>query len=150
MSKKYKVISEVLNNLETELNKLEEICKKCHGNTMDDCMYCNIDDKKINLRKQIEETKHVFKMEENNNNFIISAEKARNMTNDVIKNDQQCLEPIMKKIREAVNNKKFNCYIDGSTPDYVISKLQNLGYIVHLEHGDPRDPREHDIYEIKW
>ena len=149
MSKKYKVISEVLNNLETELNKYEHMCQVCKGNTMDDCMYCDIDSKKINLINQIKETKQVFKMKDNND-FIISAQMARDLTNEAIKNDQQCLEPIMKKIREAVNNKKFNCYIDGSTPDYVISKLQNLGYTTKLEKGDPRDPREHDIYEIKW
>ena len=81
---------------------------------------------------------------------ILSATEAHKMTDEAIENDLESLRPILKKIFEAAQNKQYGCYISGTTPDYVIRKLNILGYKTTLEKGDPRDPREQDIYSISW
>ena len=83
-------------------------------------------------------------------NEIISATMARQLTDQAIKEDIECLKPIMDKIRDIAKKKQYYCYISGTTPDYVIKKLNDLGYKITLEKGDPRDPREKDLYLISW
>ena len=81
---------------------------------------------------------------------LISASDAHKMTDEARENDLESLKPILKKISEAAKKKQYNCYINGSTPDYIIQKLHSLGYKTKLEKGDPRDPRETDMYLISW
>ena len=81
---------------------------------------------------------------------IISAADAHKMTDEARENDLESLKPILKKISEAAQNKQYNCYIDGSTPNYIIQKLYILGYKIKFIKGDFRDPREQDLYEIHW
>ena len=81
---------------------------------------------------------------------IISAIRAHELTKESIESDNECLGPIMNKIKEATKKKKYSCYISGATPDYIIQKLQILGYKTQYIKGDFRDPRETDIYEISW
>ena len=80
---------------------------------------------------------------------IISAAHAHKMTDDIRDKDIECLEPIMKKIKEAIAKKDYHCYIS-SMEDYVKKKLINLGYNVDYIPGDPRDPRECSMYKISW
>lgn len=86
----------------------------------------------------------------NKEDNIIDANLAHQMTDKKINDDIDCLKPIMNKIKEAINQKKYSCYISGSTKGYVIGKLNLLGYKTKLIQADPRDPRETDIYEISW
>ena len=72
------------------------------------------------------------------------------MTNEARENDLESLKPILKEISEAAQNKQYNCYIDGSTPNYIIQKLHILGYKTRFIQADRRDPREQDIYEVSW
>ena len=83
-------------------------------------------------------------------NEIINADKARNLTIEAIQKDDTLLYPIMDKIRAAIQKKEFSCYISGCTPDYVIQKLLSLGYKMKFHKGCPSDPREQDIYEVSW
>ena len=84
------------------------------------------------------------------NNIIIDANTAHQMTDKEIYDDIECLKPIMTKIKDAIKQKKYECYISGSTKDYIIDKLHKLGFKTKLEKGDPRDPREQDVYYISW
>ena len=81
---------------------------------------------------------------------LISASDAHKMTDEARENDLESLKPILKKISEAAKKKQYNCYINGSTPDYIIKKLHSLGYKTNYIKGDFRDPREQDLYEIHW
>lgn len=81
---------------------------------------------------------------------ILNADKARNLTREVIQKDDTVLYPIMDKICAAIQKKEFSCYISGCTPDYVIQKLSSLGYKTKFHKGYTCDPREQDIYEISW
>ena len=81
---------------------------------------------------------------------ILNADKARNLTREVIQKDDTVLYPIMDKIRAAIQKKEFSCYISGCTPDYVIQKLLSLGYKTKFHKGCSSDPREQDIYEVSW
>ena len=85
-----------------------------------------------------------------NQQLLLNAQEARKLTDDIINADIECLVPIMNKIKEAAKQHKYSCYINGSTPNYVMQKLAVLGYKTKLEKGDPRDPREQDLYEIHW
>lgn len=82
--------------------------------------------------------------------LIITAAEAHEQTVQAIKDDDSVLIPIMTKIKEAIKQKDYHCYIKGNTPDYVIQKLQTLGYKTEFIKGDFRDPRETDIYKIMW
>lgn len=81
---------------------------------------------------------------------LLSAADAHKMTDTARENDLESLKPILKKISEAAQKKQYYCYIDGSTPDYIIQKLHILGYKTKFIKGDFRDPRETDIYEVIW
>ena len=93
-------------------------------------------------------------------NNLIKNNKNKNLTEeqiDIIKfleekyNKEQLL-PFheIPEISEAAKKKQYNCYINGSTPDYIIKKLHSLGYKTNYIKGDFRDPREQDLYEIHW
>lgn len=81
---------------------------------------------------------------------IFSASEARKITDKAREEDIECLKPIMKKIRENAQKKDYHCYISSSTPKYVITKLENLGYDIKLIKGDFRNPLDQDIYKISW
>ena len=90
------------------------------------------------------------KEEKIDNNIIIDAKMAHQMTDKEIHDDVECLKPIMTKIKDAIKQKKYECYISGSTKDYIIDKLHKLGFKTTFMQGDFRDPRESDVYEISW
>ena len=81
---------------------------------------------------------------------IINADKARNLTREVIQKDDTPLYPIMDKNRAAIQKKEFSCYISGCTSDYVIQKLLSLGYKTKFHRCCLSVPRERDIYEVSW
>ena len=119
---------------------------KCGGNFNDDCRDCADFDKRERLKEELKQAKQTFMCE----NEIISATMARQLTNQAIKEDTECLKLIMNKIRDFAAKKQYYCYISGTTPDYIIKKLNDLGYKTKLQKGDPRDPREQDNYCISW
>lgn len=81
---------------------------------------------------------------------IISANEAYKMTTDSIEKDNSVLKHVMEKIKKAINMKDYHCYIDGSTSEIVINKLEKLVYKVQLIKADPRDPSESNIYKVMW
>lgn len=48
-----------------ELDKINQICKDCHGNTMDDCMYCGTLDKKLSYSRSLKTCKEEYMKEFN-------------------------------------------------------------------------------------
>lgn len=81
---------------------------------------------------------------------IIDANEACRLTKETIDKDDSVLKPIMEKIKKAINNKEYYCYITGSTPKYVIDKLHMLGYKTQYLENDFRDPCSTSIYEVTW
>ena len=81
---------------------------------------------------------------------IIDANEACRLTKEAINKDNSVLKPIMEKIKKAINNKEYYCYITDSTPKYVLDKLHKLGYKTQYLENDFRDPRSTPIYEVTW
>ena len=135
---------DIIKDLEYRFHIATEHCNKCGGHF--DCMDCADFGKRDKLKEELKQTKQIFM----DDNGIISATMARQLTDQAIEEDTECLKPIMDKIRDFTKKKQYYCYISGTTPDYVIKKLNDLGYKTKLEKGDPRDPREHDNYCVSW
>ena len=159
---------------EKEVEHWRDHCKKCGGNFGDDCRDCSDWEKTFEVTKSLNWLKEDYKktygkdydkLNKNNDmnktvnnndkiiddcDEVIDAKAAHQLTDKEINDDMECLKPIMGKIKEAIKQKKYNCYISGSTKDYVIDKLKTLGFKIKLDKGDFRDPRESDVYEISW
>lgn len=141
-----KVGQDIIKDLEYRVNIASNHCDKCGGNFNDDCRNCAGFNKREMLKEELKQAKQTFMCE----NEIISATMARQFTDQAIKEDTECLKPIMNKIRDFAAKKQYYCYISGTTPDYIIKKLNDLGYKTKLQKGDPRDTREQDNYCISW
>lgn len=135
---------DIIKYLEDKLQLATNHCNICGGHL--DCAHCVDFGKCDNLKEELKQAKQIF-MDENG---IISATIARQLTDQAIKEDTECLKPIMNKILDFAKKKQYYCYISGTTPDYVIKKLNDLGYKTKLQKGDPRDPREQDNYCVSW
>jgi len=140
-----KVGQDIIKDIEDRLYKATNYCEKC-GGPYSTCTKCSDFGKCDQLREELKQAKQIF-MDENG---IISATMARQLTDQAIAEDTECLKPIMNKIHDFATKKQYYCYISGSTPDYVIKKLNDLGYKTKLQKGDPRDPREQDNYCVSW
>ena len=82
---------------------------------------------------------------------IIDANEARRLTKEAINKDNSVLKPIMEKIKKAINNKEYYCYISGTTSEYVIDKLHALGYQTqYLTNFDFNDPHSTPLYKVMW
>lgn len=79
---------------------------------------------------------------------IFSANEAREMLENEIKEDNKCLLPIMERIQKAIKRKENCCYINNEK-EYVLNKLRELGYKVsELIPGDR--PFDSSNRKISW
>lgn len=79
---------------------------------------------------------------------IFSANEAREMLENEIKEDNKCLLPIMERIQKAIKHKENCCYINNEK-EYVLNKLRELGYKVsELIPGDR--PFDSSNRKISW
>lgn len=154
----------IVKEIEKNWQKWSDYCRKCGGNFGDDCVDCKEWDEIIKCFNSYHFWKNEMKRKYNynyNENKIetkkskstmefITAEQAKKLLEKEIENDNQCLIPIMESIKNAIKQKRNYAYISEGTQDYVIDKLRNLGYKVRLEKASPGDPRETDMYEVKW
>jgi hypothetical protein len=125
----------------TKLEEITKPCKECHSNFEDDCLDCDVLEKKLSINRSLKLCKEEYKktfnedyeinieMENNKDSFIISAEDARKMVQKEKEQDNECLKLIMEKIKIAIKKKENYCYI-GLEEEYVLDKLRKLGYTI--------------------
>lgn len=158
---------DIVKEYEKNWQKWSNYCRKCGGNFGDDCIDCKEWDEivkcvnsyhfwknEMKRKYNYDYTKNKIEIKKSKSTMeiieIMTAEQAKKLLEKEIEDDKQCLIPIMESIQNAIKQKRNYVHISGGTPDYVIDKLKNLGYKVQLEKGDPRDPKETDMYEVKW
>mgnify|MGYP007056200961 CR=1 FL=1 len=80
---------------------------------------------------------------------IISADRAKKLTDEEIKKDISDLLPIMSNIEAAIKRKEHYITVNGILKDYTKQKLIDLGYKIEFSNGGStqRDP---DYYIISW
>jgi hypothetical protein len=60
------------------------------------------------------------------------------------------LQKCQTLIEAAVKQNKMSVHVSITIDDLTKRELESRGFIVRLNQGDPRDPREQDYHTISW
>jgi hypothetical protein len=83
------------------------------------------------------------------NNFTaqMCREKATAVLGEKVKLQLQKCQTL---IEAAVKHNKMSVNVSITIDDLTKKELESRGFMVRLNQGDPRDPREHDYHTISW